>query len=453
MTATSINSLINAYTWSTLTVNPQEVYSNPVYQRVLGPDKQTFESICQQFPLEFAPNLLDTLTASDPPLIDCFKTLPVLSDITERKAWGVYTLLPEKDGAPPNSTRFSRSLKLIESDEPAAVSIDDDFQARQTMIPRLIKAIESSSYPVVSIDQLVNAPVYQTTLAPDNDTFYDLYDQLPLMFLSNLLPTFTAPNPPAVGFFKSLPRLEELPKKQLWGIYCILMEKDGAPPKLYIGSGTDSTGGLPYRFKSYRSRAGTAILCRVRDALKNGYKVSNHHLSCWLPIPPARIVLKGRARLIAVQAMFTFLFFAIRLKDDNGGWNEFWPWKWNTVVSWQPLCTHNALKESCAANIGMTPEELEERERKRVERRKDLEYRRMAWATNKNGYADKARATVPGRRAHALATKRYACDICDVCFTTSWLLKKHAETEKHHEAVHVAAGGNRKPVSARTEYK
>ncbi|KAK2813769.1 hypothetical protein FQN50_000167 [Emmonsiellopsis sp. PD_5] len=70
-----------------------------------------------------------------------------------------------------------------------------------------------------------------------------------------------------------------------------------------------------------------------------------------------------------------------------------------------------------------------------------------------NGYADKARAAMPERRAHARATERYACDICDVRLTTSWLLRRHCETEKHHEAVRVAAGGNGKPISAQGEYK
>ncbi|KAK2788660.1 Alpha subunit of the F1 sector of mitochondrial F1F0 ATP synthase [Onygenales sp. PD_10] len=111
MAATSINSLINGYTWSTPTVNPLEEHTNPMFQSVLGPDKRTFENICEQIPLTFAPNLFEILTASDPPTIDFFKTLPELDEIPNEKLWGVYALLMEKDGAPP---KLYTILPLIE---------------------------------------------------------------------------------------------------------------------------------------------------------------------------------------------------------------------------------------------------------------------------------------------------------------------------------------------------
>ncbi|KAF3063179.1 hypothetical protein CFAM422_009925 [Trichoderma lentiforme] len=60
------------------------------------------------------------------------------------------------------------------------------------------------------------------------------------------------------AFFRSLRWL--LPGEKLWAVYAILYEKPGYPPKLYIGSGTNSTAGVRSRLRNYD--LGTAFISR-----------------------------------------------------------------------------------------------------------------------------------------------------------------------------------------------
>lgn len=112
-------------------------------------------------------------------------------------------------------------------------------------------------------------------------------------------------SPPLLGGFHSFDT--EASREKVWGIYIVLMEKAGDKPKLYVGSGTSSEGGVRQRFSQYDQRY---LMSRyIRDAFLKGYTITNLGLLCWAPIPPANLRPSTRLRFLTIEAGFCIVFF------------------------------------------------------------------------------------------------------------------------------------------------
>lgn len=74
-------------------------------------------------------------------------------------------------------------------------------------------------------------------------------------------------------------------KYNLWGIYALILEKEGTSGfKIYIGSGTAKNGGVRKRLQAYAG--GWSLLFSIQNAIKDSYKIVHKGLLCWTPIPP-----------------------------------------------------------------------------------------------------------------------------------------------------------------------
>lgn len=235
-----------------------------------------------------------------------------------------------------------------------------------------------------------------------------------------------------------------------------------------MGSGTSAKSGIYARFQNYDR--GIYLPRHVEAALNDGYSISHRGLLCWAPLPSAGLVPSARVRFVAVEAVFTFIFFAGVETKLDAIWTVFLPWK-RESVDWLPLCSHTALMERPQGDPGMTEEQLEayNAERKRrvkeqmavvnkryeeKERANDLEAysarkrrEKLAW-THKN--KAKVSSIGAGVRARAIASRAHECKTCGITLQSVTALAKHLATKAHQEQERLAAGGKPKAVSAAT---
>ncbi|SMR63353.1 unnamed protein product [Zymoseptoria tritici ST99CH_3D1] len=206
------------------------------------------------------------------------------------------------------------------------------------------------------------------TIFPDLDTATSLLASLSLQFAPGLLDVLQLATPPTIAYFKSLP---DPYLSKSWGVYVLVLEKNGRRPKIYIGSGTDSTSGLRARMKSYDSRHRLPHF--VQLALKDGFKITHKGLLCWIPLPSIPKRALSALLILALESTFTWAFWAMVGKTEFGYrmaelclWDRF-------SLSYDGLCSHSALSEGCRvrADLEITDEEaafIEEQMRQRRQR-------------------------------------------------------------------------------------
>ncbi|CAN9082092.1 unnamed protein product [Alternaria alternata] len=83
------------------------------------------------------------------------------------------------------------------------------------------------------------------------DVLAAIYFLARVRFAPGIWAQLRSPSPPTIAFFKSLP--QHIPRN-VWGIYIVVLEMDGASPQIYIGSGTAFKGDVLYRTRSYWKR-------------------------------------------------------------------------------------------------------------------------------------------------------------------------------------------------------
>lgn len=92
------------------------------------------------------------------------------------------------------------------------------------------------------------------------------------------------------------------------------------------------------------------------------------------------------------------------------------------LFEYRGLCSHNALLEGVRdAPLDMTPEQLEETDKKRKEH--EREYAKMNNALQ--------RPRTLEREAEALATKKYHCEDCDYSAVNASVLRIHESSDRH----------------------
>ncbi|KAF3803736.1 hypothetical protein GCG54_00004915 [Colletotrichum gloeosporioides] len=264
-----------------------------------------------------------------------------------------------------------------------------------------------------------------------------------------------AKHPPTLYFFRTLPKPNK--SNPVWGVYTLLMEKANHPARLYVGSGTNADHGVVTRLRNYkretllpqlvlkalqegysishagllcwcaRPKPGQAPIARLRIVavkatmafvffagrpckmdvlLDDMFPWTRHEVSwqplcthtsgllCWHNLPSAAHVPRARVRLLAVEAVLTFVFFAGRTCAMDVLWEDMLPWRreqvaWEPLaiaikatmtfvffagrratwmssgrpcfheVSWEPLCTHTAFLEKPLGDFNMSEAELE----------------------------------------------------------------------------------------------
>ena len=137
------------------------------------------------------------------------------------------------------------------------------------------------------------------------------------MLCPGLFEAIQAVHPPGVSFFRRLPS----DGSGRWAVYALVLDKPGALPLIYIGSGTEMKRGIPSRWLKYnKPKANSpAVPHYVRRAVDDGYKIPHKGLLVWCSIPSAANAPRFRLLFVAIEATLSFLFWAMKSKVEDYG--------------------------------------------------------------------------------------------------------------------------------------
>ena len=238
----------------------------------------------------------------------------------------------------------------------------------------------------------------------------------PLQFASGLLQSFQSSTAPTISYFKTLPLFLD----KLWAVYLLVLEKDGERPRIYIGSGTDSTAGVRRRMNCYKQRS--ALPYYVETSLQAGYAITHKCLLVWtaLPLPSDRYKL--RCLFLVLETIFTLCFWAMKSKTEDYYMPALCPWPRHTFT-YDGCCTHFSINEQIVGhNEDASPEDIN-----RVAAERKIVKNRLYTANR--GPKHKANTKVYGEKA--LAEQRYKCTVCDLSFRSNGKLQSHLKTPIH----------------------
>jgi hypothetical protein len=276
---------------------------------------------------------------------------------------------------------------------------------------------------------------------PSQDAVLSLLESLGLVFPPGLLDVVQHSSPPAIAWFEGLPAF--IPADS-WGVYALVLRKQGCRPKLYVGSGTSNYRGVRARLAEYSNQDKT--ICkpqRVRHALDDGYRITHKTLLVHCPKPSPGQVPKLRYAIYALEASFTCIFSTIPNGKDNG-FRDLYPWpQGKHLFEYDGLCTHNPFLDTVEGDLGLSPEQLEaiaaavrEKNRayqtvyhKHLARNPTPKYRARQKLNN-----ERQKAGTKARQQKAVADKQeYYCEPCKVACRDHASLVRHQAKPRHQK--------------------
>jgi hypothetical protein len=328
-----------------------------------------------------------------------------------------------------------------EDDELDELMLDDDDFLDLDAVSLLVDNLTFRLVNINAPDWYMN-PDFKV-LFSKRSSFDSIAGSSPLTFAPKLHDILTSSEIPTIAFFKSLPIYSG---GKIWAVYVIVMEKPGCLPMIYIGSGSHAVHGVGIRLLQHKPGCSTAARF-VLQAFKQGYHISHRGLLCWTPLPTPGLVPRVRARILAVEALFTCLFFAAFAATTDSYFKDLLLWERDTAT-WKPLCSHLPLAERIEGDIRMTAEELElvaalrkikrahylkAHRAARKEKNPDL-YRanervvKNAWADKNRGRVNKTASKV---REKNIASCRFECEVCDISLQSQDALNSHLKSQAH----------------------
>jgi len=260
----------------------------------------------------------------------------------------------------------------------------------------------------------------------------ELVNAASLSFCPGLLDAVQAVAPPLLSWFEALPAIS----KGRWGVYILVIKKQSCTTLVYCGSATEAKQGIDSRWRSYDGYSTKGIYfdqlpARVKSAIDNGYTITHKGLLVWAPIPAGINVPKFRLLFVALEALFTFLFWTMEFKHKDYGMGSVCPWISldGAQFEYDGACTHSSLHESVKGNFNLTAAEIQQLADERAANKKkyDEEYRL------KNAAAIKVSHAVS--EAKIMAEERYYCPPCSVACVSQWELDRHNGSGKHEERI------------------
>ncbi|KAK7727879.1 Aconitate hydratase mitochondrial [Diaporthe eres] len=300
-------------------------------------------------------------------------------------------------------------------------------------------------------------PIF-TKYLPDEGALAKLAGKVPIKFAPGVLDAVQSDDPPTIEYFKSLPP----GNKNIWAMYLLVLEKPGCVSLIYIGSGTDSLNGCYPRLQTYDKLSNLPVY--VEKAVKDGYKIVHKGALCQTPIPSASLRPSIRVLFVALEAMFTFVFWAIRSVSDDAfqmGHVRQWPLE---ALEYEGLCSHNAFIENVRGDHQLSAKELEEKATEIANRRAEymVEYRESIKTGDQEAYLAKMReqrqkfvknnpesvkAIEKRCMEKAVREKTHFCAVCNHAFPRKPALTKHLKAAKLRLQ---EARAKLKPVAANT---
>lgn len=264
-----------------------------------------------------------------------------------------------------------------------------------------------------------------------------LFDLAGFTFCPGLYDTICAAAPPNLVWVESLPVTVS---KNVWGVYILVLKKHGCPPLVYIGSGTAVNRGVRARLSEHER----GILCPrlVHDARDKGYEITHMALLAHCPIPAPADTPTLRTIIVAMEAVFSCVFWSMHSRDASYGFAHLCPWPRNSF-EWAGLCSHCPLVESIRpgeADLDFTPEQLEEMDAaiKEKNRLYQVQYQKTLRANPTPQFRARQKRNnikqVPGTRLRqqaAVSSKKYHCPACNVSCRDHASLLRHNKTPRH----------------------
>ncbi|KAL8636686.1 MAG: hypothetical protein Q9226_009224, partial [Calogaya cf. arnoldii] len=288
-------------------------------------------------------------------------------------------------------------------------------------------------------------------LFKDRPTFDHIAELAPITLAPGLEDVLSSDQPPSTDFFTTLSRPAE---GLMWGVYALLMFKPNHAFKLYIGSGTNAEGGVLVRLPNYF--ASSSQLPRfVKKAFADGYEAQHIGLLFWTPLPSSGLVPKVRGRILAMEALMTFIFHAGISNITDSYISDFLLWP-REAVDWEPLCSHSPLKEAIRGGLELSEQELElaaqirkARSKERsIENNQRLRSRKreadeelykqnvtkakLAWGVKNPSKVLKIAEKV---RVKAKESRSFFCADCDMPLASAKALDKHLKSTAHRNQV------------------
>jgi hypothetical protein len=283
-----------------------------------------------------------------------------------------------------------------------------------------------------------------------------------LTFCPGLLQALQAAAPPSIAFFLDveLDEVEHLLDK-IWSIYFIVLVKSGFLPLLYIGSATAVYRGTKARWHVYDGQTIHAALPQfVKAALLDGYTYAHKGLLVWTPIPSPANVPMVRLLFVAMEAAFTFFFWAMTSISKDYGMGGCCPWSaCLDEIDYEGLCGHSPLAEGVSGNFDLSPEQLttlaaQVKEKNRVYQAEyhQMEKRlypgkvkaRLAKATlnYRTNSPEKYQAKVARAMAKGKASGKWVYQICPQVCSKRFEYERHCTSSKHKLRVKQARSGH-----------
>jgi hypothetical protein len=284
---------------------------------------------------------------------------------------------------------------------------------------------------------------------PSYEIFEPVAIKASLTFCDGLLDVVSSPTPPPITYFEDL----DVPQydAKLFAVYVHVLQKNDERPRLYMGSGTNAKHGAIHRLKDYD--AGRILPFYVTKSLEDGFELSHTALMCSMPLPTYGEVSIFRLLTLALEATFSYQFWALIAYKADYGMSHLCLWDWRDLP-WDGLGSHSPLREGVQGEFDDNPqqlseEELEAREAayqlrfKEIHNRNNSNWHFKKMATDYDAYMGavverkrKERALNPGRdRAHqerrgkeAIENKTHHCARCHVSFPAKQALDNHKKT-------------------------
>lgn len=184
-------------------------------------------------------------------------------------------------------------------------------------------------------------------LFPDQFALEEVASTVSLVFSPSLFEVLKAATPPTIQFFKSLPTDASSSR---WGIYVLVLEKPSCRSKIYIGSGINSFGGVYNRLKQYDD--GFLLPHHVKAALDEGYTIVHKGLLCWIPLPSAGTTPVKRLLFFALEATFSYMFWAMRARARDYSMGHICLWD-RKALEYDGCCSHCCLNEAILGDFDL----------------------------------------------------------------------------------------------------
>lgn len=237
-----------------------------------------------------------------------------------------------------------------------------------------------------------------------------------LSFAPGLFDILQSEIPPTIGFFEKLPLLLQ---EKIFGVYLLVLEKDGHRPRIYVGSATESRRGFRSRYAHYTSSGNSTRPFHVQRSLDSGYTLCHIGLLCWAPMPAPAEIFKSRVLFFLLEAVFSFTLWSIRSRTKSYGMPLLCPWAIDTL-EYDGCCSHSSLNEKPPGDYQMelTPEE-----------------NAALAVVNSERRIEAKRDTLRRHGERVLSARIYSCDPCKVNFTTAARLEQHLVRQSHIDKV------------------